>query len=70
VIEKTMTLLEFCVKNCGLHFHRYVCTRKLIPLFANVLKRKRKKLSVFEKMGGVYKTVPWRDIEKRALMMV
>ena len=69
-ITKTMNLLEACVKNASIHFHRYVCSRGLIPVFVNVLKRKRKKLSVFEKMGGMYKSPPWRDIEKRALQLI
>ncbi|OMJ84938.1 hypothetical protein SteCoe_13844 [Stentor coeruleus] len=69
-IDLTMTLLETCVKNCNVHFHRYVCTRDMMPSIAQLLKRRRKKLNLVEKLAGIYKNPGWRKIEDRVLAMV
>ncbi|OMJ85097.1 hypothetical protein SteCoe_13689 [Stentor coeruleus] len=69
-ISLTMTLLETCVKNCNIHFHRYVCTRGLMPSIVQLLKRRRKKLNLVEKLAGVYKNPGWRKIEDRVLALV
>lgn len=65
-----MTLLETCVKNCNIHFHRYVCTRGLMPSIVQLLKRRRKKLNLVEKLAGIYKNPGWRKIEDRVLALV
>ncbi|OMJ70550.1 hypothetical protein SteCoe_31452 [Stentor coeruleus] len=69
-IDLTMTLLETCVKNCNIHFHRYVCTRGLMPSIVQLLKRRRKKLNLVEKLAGIYKNPGWRKIEDRVLALV
>lgn len=67
VITKSMALLEHVVKNAGIMFHIQICKRKFLPVFVNVLKRLRNKLSVMEKMALTYSSDGWRNIEKRAL---
>ncbi|OMJ92014.1 hypothetical protein SteCoe_5331 [Stentor coeruleus] len=69
-IDLTMTLLETCVKNCNVNFHRYVCTRDMMPNIVQLLKRRRKKLNLVEKLAGIYKNQGWRKIEDRVLAMV
>mmetsp|Transcript_10345 Transcript_10345/g.10301 ORF Transcript_10345/g.10301 Transcript_10345/m.10301 type:complete len:118 (+) Transcript_10345:3-356(+) len=54
-IELTLSLLETCVKNCNSHFHRYLSNREFIPSFSQLLKRRRRKLNLVEKMAGLYK---------------
>ena len=58
------------MKNCNMNFHRYVNNRGLIPPILGLLKRKRKKLSVIDKMTSLYKDPSWRPIEDRVLGML
>lgn len=65
-----MTLLETCVKNCNIHFHRYLSSRDFMPSLVQLLKRRRKKLNLVEKLAGIYKNQGWRKIEDRVLGLI
>jgi len=69
-INLTMHLLDTCVKNCGMHFHRYVNNRGLLPALVGLLKRRRKKLNMLDKLAGLYKDRGWRKIEDQVLGLV
>lgn len=69
-MQLTLTLLETCVKNCGIHFHRYINNRNLLTSLLLLLRRKRKKLNFVDKIAGVYKSADWREIETKVLGLV
>jgi len=63
-------LIDTCLKNCNINFHRYANNRGLVPPLATLLKRKRKKLNVLDKMTGLYKEAGWRAVEDKVLGMM
>jgi hypothetical protein len=69
-VNLAMNLLDTCVKNCGMHFHRYANNRGLVPSLVGILKRRRKKLNVLDKLAGLYKDKGWRKIEDQVLGLV
>lgn len=69
-VTLTMHLLDTCIRNCSLDFHRAASSLGLIPVLVGLLKRRRKKLSVLEKLARLYKDAGWRKIEDQVLGFV
>jgi hypothetical protein len=70
VVVRYNQLLETCVKNCNIHFHRYACSRDLMSPLVNILKRRRKKLTFMEKLINLYKEPEFREIEDKILGLI
>lgn len=69
-IYLTIELLDTCVKNCNVHFHKHVNDQGLIFILLKLLKSRRKKLTVIDKLSSKYKGQLWTRIEDKALSII
>jgi hypothetical protein len=70
LVELVMALLDTCVKNCGMNFHYYANKGALVPALIKLLKRRRRKLNVLDKLAGLYKDKGWRKVEDQVLGLI
>jgi hypothetical protein len=70
LIELVLALLDSCVKNCGMNFHYYANKGALVPALIKLLRRRRRKLNVLDKLAGLYKDKGWRKVEDQVLGLI